>query len=68
MFSLYHYINWKKLLKYGEYRSTTKFSKLKNISRIEDNYSFTLVIYLFSSVSLQLQRKTIILYCDENAH
>ena len=50
---------------------TTKFSKLKNISSIEDNYSFTLVIlllYLFSSVSLQLQRKTIILYYEENVH
>ena len=52
----------------GNIEVTTKFSKLKNISRIEDNYSFTLVIYLFSSVSLQLQRKTIILYCEENAY
>ena len=68
MFSLYHYINWKKLLNMGNIEVTTKFSKLKNISRIEDNYSFTLVIYLFSSVSLQLQRKTIILYCEENAY
>ena len=42
----------------GNIETTTKFSRLKSISRIED-YSFTLVIYLFSSVSLQLQRKTI---------
>ena len=35
----------------------TKFSRLKSISSIEDNYSFILVIYWFSSVSLQLQRK-----------
>ena len=49
-------------------KTTTKFYKLKSISSIEDNYSFTLVIYLFSSVSLQLQRKTIILNCEENVH
>ena len=42
----------------------TKFSGL-NISNIEDDYSFTLIIYLFSSVFLQSQRKTIILYCEE---
>ena len=48
--------------------TATKCYKLKSISSIEDNYSFTLVIYLFSSVSLQLQRKTIILYCEENVH
>ena len=51
----------------GNIETTTKFSRLKSISRIED-YSFTLVIYLFSSVSLQLQRKTIILYCEENVY
>ena len=49
----------------GNIEVTTKFSKLKNIFSIEDNYSFTLVIYLFSSVSLQLQRKTIILYSEK---
>ena len=35
----------------------TKFSKLKNISStdwMEDNYSFTLVVCFFSSVSLSL--------------
>ena len=48
--------------------TTTKFSRLKSISCIEDNHSFTLVIYLFSSVSLQLQRKTINLYCEEKFH
>ena len=50
---------------------TTKFFKLRDISsinRIDGNYSFTLVIYLFSSVSLQLQRKYIIFYCEENVH
>ena len=52
----------------GNIEVTTKFSKLKNISSIKDNYCFTLVIYLFSSVSLQLQRKTVILYCEENVH
>ena len=49
----------------GNIEVTTKFSKLKNIFSIEDNYSFTLVIYLFSSVPLQLQRKTIILYSEK---
>ena len=49
-------------------KTATKFSRLKSISRIEDNYSFTLVIFLFSSVSLQLQRKTIILYREENIY
>ena len=49
----------------GNIEVTTKFSKLKNIFSIEDNYSFTLVIYLFSSVTLQLQRKTIILYSEK---
>ena len=43
----------------GNIETTTKFSRLKSISRIED-YSFALVIYLFSSVSSQLQKKTII--------
>ena len=52
----------------GNIETTTKFSRLKSISSIEDNYSFTLVIYLFLSVSLQLQRKTIILYCEENVY
>ena len=39
---------------------TTKFSRLKGIFSIEENYSFPLVIYLFSSVSLHLKRKTVI--------
>ena len=43
-----------------------KFSILKSISSIEDNYSFTLVTYLFSGIFLQLQSKTIILYCKES--
>ena len=50
----------------GNIETATKFSRLKRISSIEDNYSFTLVIYLFSSISLQLQRKAFILYCEEN--
>ena len=40
---------------------TMNFPKLQNISSIEH-----IVIYLLSSVSLQLQRITIILYCEEN--
>ena len=52
----------------GNIETTMKYSRLKSISSIEDNYSFTLIIYLFSSVSLQLQRKTIILYCEENVY
>ena len=52
----------------GNIETTTKFSRLESISSIEDNYYFTLVIYLFSSVSLQLQKKTIILYCEENVY
>ena len=52
----------------GNMEVITTFSKLKNISSIEDNYSFNLVIYLFSSVSLQLQGKTIILYCEVNVY
>ena len=42
----------------GNIENTTKFSRLKSISSIEGNHSFTLVIHLFLSVSLQLQRKT----------
>ena len=56
-----------KLLKCGNIETATELSIWKSISTIED-YSFTLVIYLSSSVSLQLQRKTIILYCEENAY
>ena len=41
----------------GNIENMTKFSRLKSISSIEDNYSFILVIYWFSSVSLQLQRE-----------
>ena len=56
----------------GNIGTTTKFSRLKSIPKsiptIEDNYAFTLVIYLFSDVSLQSQRETIMLYCDENVH
>ena len=51
----------------GNIETTGKFSRLKSISRTED-YSFTLVIYLFSSVPLQLQSKTVILYCEENVY
>ena len=32
----------------------TKSSRLKSVSSIKSNYSFTVVIYLFSDVSLQL--------------
>ena len=62
MFSLYYYMNFIILLKHGKHRNYDE------IYRIEDNYSFTLVIYFFSSVSLQLKRKTISLYYEENVH
>ena len=52
----------------GKIETTTKFSRLKSIFGIEDNYSFTLANYSISSVSLQIERKTIILYCEENVH
>ena len=57
-----------KLLNMGNIEHTKNFYRLKSISSIENNYFFTLVIYLFLSVSLQLQRKTIIIYCVENVH
>ena len=41
----------------GNIETTTKFSRLKSISSIEDDYFFTLVIYMFSSVSLQYKGK-----------
>ena len=49
----------------GNIETTTKFSRLNSISSIEDNYSFTLVIYLFSNVTLQITKENIILYCEE---
>ena len=52
----------------GNIETTTIFSRWKNIYSIADDYSFSLVIYLFPSVSLQLQGKTIIFYCEENVH
>ena len=65
MFSLYYCMNLIKLLNYGEYRNYDKCSRLKRIPSIEDNYFFYFMgVYLFSSVTLQ--RKTIILYCEEN--
>ena len=65
MFSLYYCMNLIKLLNYGEYRNYDKCSRLKRISSIEDNYFFYFMgVYLLSSVTLQ--RKTIILYCEEN--
>ena len=65
MFSLYYCMNLIKLLNYGEYRNCDKCSRLKRISSIEDNYFFYFMgVYLLSSVTLQ--RKTIILYCEEN--
>ena len=65
MFSLYYCMNLIKLLNYGEYRNYDKCSRLKRISSIEDNYFFYFMgVYLFPSVTLQ--RKTIILCCEEN--
>ena len=52
----------------GNIETTRKFPGLKNSSSTEDNYSFILVIYLFPSVSLYLQRKAIILCCEEKVH
>ena len=42
----------------GNIETMTKSSRLKSVSSIESNYSFTLVIYLFSDVSLQLHITT----------
>ena len=42
MFYLYYYMNLIELLKYGDVETTTKFSRLKSISSIENNYYFTL--------------------------
>ena len=52
----------------GNTKTKMKISRWKSNASIGDNYSLTLVIYLFSSVSLQLQRKTIILYSEENVY
>ena len=38
MFSLYYYTNLIKLIKYGKIEITTKFSRLKSVSRIDDDY------------------------------
>ena len=38
----YYYMNLIKLLNMGNVETTIKFSRLKSISSIEDNYSFTL--------------------------
>ena len=46
----------------GNIETTTKFIELKIIILL------LYVIYLFSSVSLQLKRKTISLYYEENVH
>ena len=62
------YITLIKLLNMGNIEATAKFCRLNSISSIENDYSFTLVNYLFSSVSLQIKRETIILYCEENVH
>ena len=49
--------------------TTTKFSRLKSVSSIEDKYSFILQLFICFQVSLlQLQRKTIIPYYEENVH
>ena len=53
----------------GNIETTTKFSKLKSIPSSEDNYYFTLQQFTYFLVSLlQLQRKTIIPYCEENVY
>ena len=52
----------------GNIETAANFSRLKSISSIEDNYTLTLVIHLFLSASLLLQREIIILYCKENVH
>ena len=47
----------------GNIETAAKFSRLKSISSIEDNYSFTINFFFFF---FQLQSKTITLYCEEN--
>ena len=45
MCCLYYYMKLIKLLiKYGKYRNHNEFSRLKSVSSIEDNYSFTFLI------------------------
>ena len=39
-----------KIVKYWNIETTTKFSRLEGISGIEDNYSFTLVIFFLVSL------------------
>ena len=50
--------------------TTEKFSRLKSISSkvLKITVRFILAIYLFSRVSLHLQRKTIILGCEEKVY
>ena len=38
LFSLYYYTNLIRLVKYGKHRNTTKFSRLKSVSSIDDDY------------------------------
>ena len=52
----------------GNIETTTKFSRLRVFLVLK-----MIILLLYSnlfvfSVSLQLQRKTIILYCEENIH
>ena len=42
--------------------------KFSNLRTAASDYSFVLVIYLFSPASLQLWRKTMIFYGEENVH
>ena len=50
--------------------TTAEFSRLKSISSkvLKITVRFILAIYLFSRVSLHLQRKTIILGCEEKVY
>ena len=69
MFSLYYYMRLIKLLNMENVETTTKFSRLKGVSSIEDKYSFILQLFICFQMSLlQLQRKTIIPYYEENVH
>ena len=70
----YRSSHWRCSVAKGVFRNFAKFTGKHLCHSLFFNkvagayFSFTLVTYLFSSVFLQLQRKIIILYCEENVH
>ena len=68
--SLYYYVNLTKLLIYEEYGDYGKIFQIEEYSSkvLKITVRFILAIYLFSRVSLHLQRKTIILCCEEKIY